>query len=101
LHRSISNVQIGMSLRADGWAGAKLLSRGVEEGLTLDTCSSAQKQSRRHRWRGLDDLLGIAVLGGKRGPSDLAWTHALISPEDRSGAKLMPLFMIGLWPTAT
>ena len=30
------NVQVGMSLRADGWAGANYWSRGVEQGLTLD-----------------------------------------------------------------
>src|SRR6185436_17883456 len=30
------NVQIGMSLRADGWAGANYWTRGAEPGLTLD-----------------------------------------------------------------
>src|SRR5262245_14983977 len=75
------NVQIGMSLRADGWAGANYWSRGVEEGLTLETVLERSEAAVVGiDGGGLDDLLGIAVLG--RSPDGwLAWTHALVSPE--------------------
>jgi phage terminase large subunit-like protein len=77
------NVQIGMSLRADGWAGANYWSRGVEEGLTLDAVlDRSEAVVVGIDGGGLDDLLGIAVLGReKETKQHLAWTHALISPE--------------------
>jgi phage terminase large subunit-like protein len=77
------NVQIGMSLRADGWAGANYWSRGVEEGLTLDAViERSEAVVIGIDGGGLDDLLGIAVLGReKESKTHLAWTHALISPE--------------------
>jgi phage terminase large subunit-like protein len=77
------NVQIGMSLRADGWAGANYWSRGVEEGLTLDAVlERSEAVVVGIDGGGLDDLLGIAVLGReKETKQHLAWTHALISPE--------------------
>jgi phage terminase large subunit-like protein len=77
------NVQIGMSLRADGWAGANYWSRGVEEGLRLDAVlERSEAVVVGIDGGGLDDLLGIAVLGReKETKAHLAWTHALISPE--------------------
>ena len=37
---------------------------------------------------GLDDLLGIAVIGREaETKTHLAWTHALISPEGLTGRK--------------
>jgi phage terminase large subunit-like protein len=77
------NVQVGMSLRADGWAGANYWSRGVEEGLTLDAViARSEAVVVGIDGGGLDDLLGIAVLGReKESKTHLAWTHALISPE--------------------
>jgi phage terminase large subunit-like protein len=77
------NVQIGMSLRADGWAGANYWGRGVEEGLTLDTVlERSEAVVVGIDGGGLDDLLGIAVLGrAKDDKGWCAWTHALISPE--------------------
>jgi phage terminase large subunit-like protein len=77
------NVQIGMSLRADGWAGANYWSRGVEEGLTLDTVlERSEAVVVGIDGGGLDDLLGIAVLGRTKDDKGwCAWTHALISPE--------------------
>ena len=77
------NVQVGMSLRADGWAGANYWSRGVEEGLTLDAVlARSEACCVGIDGGGLDDLLGIAVLGREKGTKHhLAWTHALISPE--------------------
>jgi phage terminase large subunit-like protein len=77
------NVQIGMSLRADGWAGANYWSRGVEEGLTLDAVlARSEAVVVGIDGGGLDDLLGIAVLGrAKDDKGWCAWTHALVSPE--------------------
>src|SRR5580765_4339951 len=77
------NVQVGMSLRADGWAGANYWSRGVEQGLTLDAVlARSEAVVVGIDGGGLDDLLGIAVVGREKGTKHhLAWTHALISPE--------------------
>jgi phage terminase large subunit-like protein len=77
------NVQVGMSLRADGWAGAHYWGRGVEEGLTLDAVlARSEAVVVGIDGGGLDDLLGIAVVGREKGTkTHLAWTHALISPE--------------------
>jgi phage terminase large subunit-like protein len=77
------NVQIGMSLRADGWAGANYWSRGVEEGLTLDAVlARSEAVVVGIDGGGLDDLLGIAVVGREKDTkAHLCWTHALISPE--------------------
>jgi len=77
------NVQIGMSLRADGWAGANYWGRGVEKELTLDdVLARSEAVVVGIDGGGLDDLLGIAVLGREKDTkTHLAWTHALISPE--------------------
>jgi phage terminase large subunit-like protein len=77
------NVQIGMSLRADGWAGANYWDRGREEGLSLDAVlERSEAVVVGIDGGGLDDLLGIAVVGREKATQTyLAWTHALISPE--------------------
>jgi phage terminase large subunit-like protein len=77
------NVQIGISLRADGWAGANYWNRGVEAPLTLDdVIERSEAVVVGIDGGGLDDLLGIAVLGREKDSKrHLCWTHALISPE--------------------
>jgi phage terminase large subunit-like protein len=77
------NVQIGMSLRADGWAGANYWSRGVDKGLTLDAVlERSEAVVVGIDGGGLDDLMGIAVLGREKdSKTHLCWCHALISPE--------------------
>jgi phage terminase large subunit-like protein len=77
------NVQVGMSLRADGWAGAHYWGRGTEDGLTLDAVlARSEACCVGIDGGGLDDLLGIAVVGREKASQTyLAWTHALISPE--------------------
>jgi phage terminase large subunit-like protein len=72
-----------MSLRADGWAGANHWSRGTEDGLTLDAVlERSEAVVVGIDGGGLDDLLGIAVIGREKNTkTHLAWTHALISPE--------------------
>jgi phage terminase large subunit-like protein len=83
------NVQIGMSLRSDGWAGAHYWNRGIEDGLTLDSViERSDAVVVGIDGGGLDDLLGIAVVGRETNSGAyLAWTHALISPEGRQRRK--------------
>jgi len=77
------NIQIGMSLRADGWAGAHYWERGTEDGLSLDAIlERSDAVVVGIDGGGLDDLLGIAVVGREnREQKYIAWCHALISPE--------------------
>lgn len=77
------NVQIGKSLSVDGWAGAQFWDRGYEPGLTLERLlERSEVATVGVDGGGLDDLLGIAVVGRDRESKRwLAWTHALISPE--------------------
>src|SRR4029077_19290654 len=71
------NVQIGMSLRADGWAGANVWDRGTEDGLTLDAVlERSEAVVVGIDGGGLDDLLGIAIIGREKpSKAHLAWTH--------------------------
>jgi len=75
------NVQIGMSLRSDGWAGAEVWERGIEPGLTLDEIlARSEVVTIGVDGGGLDDLLGVALIGRERGTKRwLGWAHALIS----------------------
>src|SRR5262245_39340816 len=77
------NVQIGISLRAEGLAGAFYWDRGREDGLTLEAVlGRSEAVVVGIDGGGLDDLLGIAVLGrAKDDKGWAAWTHALVSPE--------------------
>lgn len=75
------NVQIGQALRSDGWAGAVVWQRGVDKTLTLDAIlDRCEVATIGIDGGGLDDLLGIGVIGRERGTKRwLAWAHALIS----------------------
>lgn len=75
------NVQVGLAMRADGWAGALVWERGVEAGLTLDAIlDRCEVVTIGIDGGGLDDLLGVAVLGRERETKRwLGWAHALIS----------------------
>ncbi len=77
------NVEIAGSLRSDGWAGAELWPRGNEKGLTLDeVIRRSEVITSGIDGGGLDDLLGVSVLGrDKGGGAWLSWSHAFISPE--------------------
>jgi phage terminase large subunit-like protein len=75
------NVQLGMSQRADGWAGATIWERGIEPGLTLDAIlERSEVINISVDGGGLDDLLGVALIGREKGTKRwLGWAHALIS----------------------
>lgn len=75
------NVQAGMSQRADGWAGAELWDRGIDTSLTLDAVlDRSEVLTLGIDGGGLDDLLGIGVVGREKGRKRwLGWAHALIS----------------------
>lgn len=79
------NVQIGQSLRSDGWAGQMVWGRGVNAGYSsqawldhiLTVCEVVTVGV---DGGGLDDLLGLAVIGRERVTGRwLGWSHALLS----------------------
>jgi phage terminase large subunit-like protein len=75
------NVEIGMALRADGWAGAKIWHDGIEPTLTLDELlARSEVCTVGVDGGGLDDLLGVAVIGREKATKRwLGWAHGLIS----------------------
>lgn len=75
------NVQIGQALRANGWAGAEVWERGIDKSLTLETLlERSEVVTMGVDGGGLDDLLGIGLIGRERGTKRwLGWMHAFIS----------------------
>ncbi len=84
------NIEIGIALRSDSWAGAAVWARGIEPGLTLETLlARSEVVTIGIDGGGLDDLLGVAVLGRERDTRKwLLWTHAFISPEGEERRKV-------------
>lgn len=72
------NVELGMNLRSDRWAGAEFWEDAAEESMTLDTLlSRSDVVTVGIDGGGLDDLLGLVVLGrDKVSRKWLAWGHA-------------------------
>lgn len=77
------NVEVDQALRSDGWAGATLWPRGNEKGLTLsEVIRRSEVLTVGLDGGGLDDLLGVFVLGREKGTGVWpSWAHAFISPE--------------------
>lgn len=78
------NVEIGLNLRSDRWAGADFWEvQGTEPGLTLDQLlDRSEVVAVGIDGGGLDDLLGLAVIGrDKLTRKWLLWTRAWAHPS--------------------
>lgn len=78
------NVEIGMNLRSDRWAGADFWEQqGTEKGLTLEQLlDRSEVVDIGIDGGGLDDLLGLAVVGRDKDTREwLLWTHAWAHPS--------------------
>lgn len=78
-----ANVEIGLNLRSDRWAGADFWESQAARAVTLQTVlDECEVITVGIDGGGLDDLLGFAVLGRKRETHEwLVWTHAWAHPS--------------------
>ncbi|CAD6536332.1 hypothetical protein LMG27952_03135 [Paraburkholderia hiiakae] len=78
-----ANVEIGLALRSDRWAGAEFWEQQAVERLSLDDLiARSEVIDVGIDGGGLDDLLGLAVTGRETGTGKwLLWTHAWAHPS--------------------
>lgn len=79
-----ANVEIGLNLRSDRWAGADFwIEQAKRQGLTLDVLlDRSEVVDVGIDGGGLDDLLGLAVVGRDKDTREwLTWTHAWAHPS--------------------
>ncbi len=77
------NVEIGLALQSDRWAGADFWERQARHGLTLDeVVRRSEVIDVGIDGGGLDDLLGFAVIGRDKDTREwLLWNHAWAHPS--------------------
>lgn len=77
------NVEIGLALMSDRWAGADFWEQQGTEGLTLDTViERSEVLCVGIDGGGLDDLMGLCVIGRDEKTRDwLVWSHAWAHPS--------------------
>jgi phage terminase large subunit-like protein len=74
------NIEVGVAIHGDAWAGALYWDRQATEGLTLDdVLQRSEIVEVGIDGGGMDDMLGLAVLGRERGTGRwLLWTHCWV-----------------------
>jgi phage terminase large subunit-like protein len=86
------NIEIGLALSADAWAGAEFWERTGDDALTLDALlSRSEVVVAGVDGGGLDDLLGLALLGRCRVTRNWlhwgrAWAHPIVLKRRQSEA---------------
>jgi phage terminase large subunit-like protein len=78
-----ANVQVGLALMSDRWAGTDFWEQQARPGLTLDDLlERSEVIDVGIDGGGLDDLLGLAIVGRDRSTGEwLLWTHAWAHPS--------------------
>jgi phage terminase large subunit-like protein len=77
------NIEVGVGVSQDGWTGADFWVQATDETLTLETLiKRCDVITVGADGGGLDDLMGIAVIGRERETRQwLAWCHAFADPK--------------------